>query len=241
MRGLPGSGKSTTVRDLMLKYGVTEDHVFGSDAWFHPVATRLKKFNSGDLNQKIELIRAIVDMWYGCKWSTTKDQNKDLFVHFKGLFDKGEIDEAIEAAKLMHDVIEKVEYTGNWDGEKLRKAHGDTLTRLKKAIDQGLTPVILDNTNVTIGQPKTAAAYAIKAGYEIKIQEPTSPHWQQHRDLFANKQYGKNKAKLDDFAHLLANKNQHGVPYDTIKTMMDKWQHNITPKDVKEHVERFPE
>ena len=32
--------------------------------------------------------------------------------------------------------------------------------------------------------------------------------------------------ELDQFAKLLASKNKHGVPYEVIKDMIQKWHHN---------------
>ncbi|RDJ35379.1 MAG: hypothetical protein DWQ19_11225 [Crenarchaeota archaeon] len=233
MRGLPGTGKSYTTRELLQQYGGNaEGHVFSTDSLFHPIANKLKSKNidSLSLDDAWQLCEEIKEMWYGAKWSRPKADNQDIFLQFKELSDKNKYHEALHIAQQMVDVLESVEYRTNWHGSKLRKAHGDNLTRFKLAVDQGVTPLIVDNTNTTAGEPAAYARYAKEAGYEIRVQEPTSPHWKAHRELFGDKYV--NRQKLDDFAQYLTDKNTHGVPLDSIKKMMARWQHNLKTKDI---------
>ena len=51
-----------------------------------------------------------------------------------------------------------------------------------------------------------------------------SDWWKQYYPMLANK--AKNINELDQFAKLLASKNKHGVPYEVIKDMIQKWHHN---------------
>ena len=230
MRGLPGTGKSTTVRQLLVKYGGDFDHVFSTDARYTPVSNKIRRLgqvspDTISLEQAIMLCEEIKKMWFGAKWSQKKDEAQPQFLEFKKLMDQGNYHGALEYAKASHELFEIVEYLARWDGAKIGGMHAANLGAFKQAVDMGMTPVIVDNTNTT---PKEAAPYALyakEAGYEVKIQEPTSPHWLAHRDLLGDK-YA-NKQKLDDFAKLLADKNVHGVPYETLQKMIARWQHNM--------------
>ena len=43
-------------------------------------------------------------------------------------------------------ILELVEYHSNWDAAKTGVAHRITQSKFKNAVDQGITPVIVDNT-----------------------------------------------------------------------------------------------
>ena len=242
MRGIPGTGKSTKAKELLLQFGGTpQGHIFSTDTTFHPITNKLRALGhitpeSISLEQAWELCEEIKKMWFSVKWSTAKAEGQDAFIQFKALADKNRYYEALSAAQQMINVLETVEYRNNWHGSKMKQAHGDNLTRFKLAVDQGVSPVIVDNTNVVASQPAAYVRYAQDAGYEIRIQEPTSPHWEAHRDLLADKY--QNREKLEDFAKLLADKNTHGVPLDSIKNMMAKWQHNLKVKDILDASEK---
>lgn len=238
MRGIPGAGKSYTAHALLQKYGGTpEGNIFSTDTWFHPVTNKLRSIghvSSESISEEkaFELCEEVSQFWYGLKWSKEKLDAEDAFVLFKKAFDKFQYHEALNIAQQASHVFELLEYRNNWHGSKLKKAHGDNLTRFKQAVDQGVTPVIVDNTNIVADRMKPYAIYANDAGYKIEIHEPNSPHWLAHRE-FLNDKY-QNKEKLDQFAKLLADKNQHGVPYESITNMIAQWQNNVKVKDLLE-------
>ena len=138
--------------------------------------------------------------------------------------------------------FEKAEYVANWSGSKLRAAHSWNFKRFTAAIRDESTPIIVDNTNLAVWEMKPYALYAVAFGYEVKIQEPTSPWWQDHAHMMLDKQkYGK---ELEDFARFLcgfhegmtkkygANGNQHGIPLDAIRRCIRKWQPNVTVREI---------
>lgn len=140
---------------------------------------------------------------------------------------------------------ETQEYRSNWRVEKLGAAHAHNFQEFQYAVDLGISPVIVDNTNITTRDFKHYAEYADKAGYTVKLEEPDSPWWNEARPLLADKKF--NAKKLEDFASVLARRNTHGVPLATIQKMIGRWQDDIDvdvllgkkepPK--KEHVSKY--
>ena len=117
------------------------------------------------------------------------------------------------------------EYKSNWSAEKLGAAHAHNFQEFQYAVDLGISPVIVDNTNITSREFANYAQYAHKAGYKIKIEEPDSPWWNEHRPFLADKKL--DPKKLDDFAKILFKKNTHGVPLEVIQRSIQRWQDKI--------------
>lgn len=122
------------------------------------------------------------------------------------------------------------EYKDNWTRNNLAKAHRENLENFKRAVDNGVTPLILDNQNVRTRDFKSYAEYADKNGYEIRIKEPDSEWWKEYSPYLKDKK--KFADKLEEFAKLLHEKTLHGVPLYTIKKNIERWQPNITVEDV---------
>ncbi len=89
------------------------------------------------------------------------------------------------------------------DGSALSKMHHNNLLNAKKSINKGISPVIIDNTNIKAGDVKAYVEYALKKGYKIKIE-----------DIGTN--------DLD--AKTLANRNSHGVPLEKIENMIKSYK-----------------
>lgn len=120
---------------------------------------------------------------------------------------------------------ELAEYKANWNAPGLGAAHRWNHEQFQAAIDLGVSPVIVDNTNVKPWDFQSYIESADKAGYKIVFEEPTSPWWIQYRPYLKDRKL--DPSKLDEFAALLAQRNQHGVPEFVIRKMMDKWQDNF--------------
>jgi len=61
----------------------------------------------------------------------------------------------------------------NWSGDKVSEAHQWNHRRILDAINQGISPVIMDNTNVSkwdLKQAKPLVEYAEKMGYNVRIE-----------------------------------------------------------------------
>jgi predicted kinase len=196
MRGIPGSGKSYTAKQMLEKYGGGDphDHIFSTDDFF---------------TQDVRAFRR---------------DNPESDIDF--------------------DTWEKEEYRKNWNGDSLKKAHDWNFDRFKEAINNGVTPVIVDNTNTKSLEMKRYVEYGVKYGYHIIIKEPDSQWWLDHSHMLSDKK--KHGRKLEDFARLLAGHhqgmskkygtegNQHGVPLQVIRNMIARWQPNLTVDDIVE-------
>jgi len=104
----------------------------------------------------------------------------------------------------------------NWSGERVSAAHQWNYERVKKAIDEGVSPVILDNTSISkrdLRSAKPIILYAESKGYEVKIEETKTP-W-----------------AFD--AEELVKRNQHGVNLETIQRQLRRWYPNPTVEDIK--------
>jgi hypothetical protein len=110
----------------------------------------------------------------------------------------------------------------------LRRAHEWNQQRAKDAIDAGKPLVIIDNTNTTASEPKPYVEYAHGCGYEICIEEPTSPQWLEIAPLLQDTRA--NKKALKAWAAQLAEGSleTHSVPAFAIEKMMWRWQCNLT-------------
>lgn len=103
----------------------------------------------------------------------------------------------------------------NWTSSAIQDAHQWNAARIKKAIFHGLSPVIMDNTNVTkrdLRAAKPLIEYAIANGYCVRIEE-TKTSW-----AFNVKE--------------LVKKNSHGLDEKLIQRQVDRWSPDITVDDI---------
>lgn len=98
--------------------------------------------------------------------------------------------------------------TYKYDVAKLSDAHTWNQKRANQYLSQGISPIIIDNTNCEAWEMRPYAVCGVSNGYIIKILEPKN-NW------------SFNPSKL---AHM----NCHGVGFNKIKKMMEKYQSNIT-------------
>jgi len=99
-----------------------------------------------------------------------------------------------------------------FDRDFMSEAHFWNQTRAVEAMDKGISPIVIDNTNVEAWEPKFYVEEAMKRGYRVEIKESQTP-W-----------------RFD--ANELARRNTHGVPLDVIQGMIDKWHPDMTVDDI---------
>jgi predicted kinase len=109
-------------------------------------------------------------------------------------------DNLIEAQGDYKEFFQKMIETGNF-GE-LHKMHTQNLNNAKKSMEMGVSPVIIDNTNIKAWEPKAYVEHALSLGYDDKNIN------------FIDVGDGGQTAEV------LAQRNTHGVPLDKIKQMI---------------------
>lgn len=120
----------------------------------------------------------------------------------------------------------------SFDFKLLGEAHRWNQARAIDSFDSGDELVIIDNTNITVSEPRVYVSYAYKLGYKICIEEPTSDHWKEIRVLLRDKR--RNEKQLKRWAGKLANLSleTHCVPQEVIEKMMWRWQNNVTAEQI---------
>lgn len=91
-----------------------------------------------------------------------------------------------------------------FDGAKLGAAHASCQARCEAAMREGKHPLAVANTFTRHWEMESYLALAKQYGYAVAILEPVTP-WR--RDVAA-----------------LAARNTHGVPVESIKRMLDRWE-----------------
>ena len=113
----------------------------------------------------------------------------------------------------------------NFDMNYISDAHGWNKDRVQKAVNEGMSPIVVDNTTVQAWEAKPYVEMAQEAGYDIEVVEPDSPWWQDFEP-------GMSEEDLADLASTLAEKNTHGVPEEVVLRMLTRWEHDITVDDI---------
>lgn len=109
-------------------------------------------------------------------------------------------DDLIEATGDYRGFFEEMKKTGNF--VNLSRMHSKNLVNAKKSMDEGVSPVIIDNTNIKANEPKAFVVHALNIGFSdanIKIVDVGTGGLT---------------------AEALAKRNTHGVPVDKIESMI---------------------
>ncbi|KAG4100847.1 P-loop containing nucleoside triphosphate hydrolase protein [Neocallimastix lanati (nom. inval.)] len=97
-----------------------------------------------------------------------------------------------------------------YDPSKIGEAHLFNQESCREKCEKGVSPVIIDNTNVKCWEAKVYVEIALHYGYKIEVREPETPWWK-NRD-----------------PEKLARKTLHGVPLKKIKGMLDRWDDDFS-------------
>lgn len=100
------------------------------------------------------------------------------------------------------------------------------------AMDNDVSPIIIDQGNSRASGAKWYVKRAIKRGYKVVIKEADSPWWRCIRELLKDKE--KNKEELMQWAKMLelVSRNIHQVSYKKIFHRMMRWENDITVEDI---------
>jgi hypothetical protein len=107
--------------------------------------------------------------------------------------------------------------------------------RFRRAIGEGVSPIVVDRGNGLNLETQQYARYAVDHGYQVELREPESEWWQEIRVLLKYK--GVTREILYQWADRLAeiSRANHRVPASTIRRWMDKWQHGLTVQHILEY------
>jgi len=125
------------------------------------------------------------------------------------------------------------EYKRNWNADKLMAAHAENLRLFKYAIDNGVTPVVVDNTNVKVMDMRAYVEYADDNGYVVMIREPNSPWWKKYAHCLNDKKA--KKKELEKFIEEMQEHGKHDVPTHIYWKMIDNYQLVVSVEMVLGH------
>lgn len=105
--------------------------------------------------------------------------------------------------------------------ELISQAHEWNEKAAIAAMIQGVSPVVIDNTNIKRRFVEPYVKVARQLGYEIQVAEPDSPWWKKYfkRDMTPS---DKTKLVKELMAH-----GSHDVPESSIMKMLDQWEHDF--------------
>jgi predicted kinase len=148
-----------------------------------------------------------------------ENTNSKKLIIMRGLPGSGKSYTAKQLGGYVFSTDDEFMINGNYefDGAKLIRAHKNTQEKVLQAFKKGLSPIILDNTNVTYDDMKYYVLLAEQYDYNIEFKESTADWWTLTKDSTPEE-----KEKLAD---ILAKKNEHGVPKDNIIKMINRWKH----------------
>lgn len=95
-----------------------------------------------------------------------------------------------------------------FDKVRLSEAHEWNKIRTRQCIQEGRSPIIIDNTNVEVWEMMPYVALALRSKYHVCVLEPDTP-W-----------------KFDP--RQLSLRNTHGVPRRNIDSMLERYDYNVT-------------
>lgn len=97
-----------------------------------------------------------------------------------------------------------------FDPKKLGEAHEWNQERANKYMREGISPLIIDNTNIEAWEMKPYVMAAKEYGYEIKLVP----------------------VEIKNTAEELAARNVHNVPLHAINKMISRYNPNVTVEDI---------
>ncbi|KAK1175329.1 NEDD4-binding protein 2 isoform X2 [Acipenser oxyrinchus oxyrinchus] len=99
-----------------------------------------------------------------------------------------------------------------YDRSALGEAHEWTQKRAKETFKKGLSPIIIDNTNIQGWEMKPYVALALQYNYKVMFREPDT--WWKYKP------------------RELERHTKHGVPKEKIKRMLEQYQRYVTVQNI---------
>jgi hypothetical protein len=104
--------------------------------------------------------------------------------------------------------------------------------RFCRAVDEGISPIVVDRGNSRSLESRRYVRYAVERGYRVEMVEPDSWWWQEIRVLLKYRRL--TKPALYEWAEKLSemSRESHRVPASTIRDWMDKWKWDLTVEEI---------
>jgi predicted kinase len=120
----------------------------------------------------------------------------------------------------------------NYKKELQQTACDWNFERFCRAVDEGISPIVVDRGNSRSLESRRYARYARDRGYELQLVEPDSPWWQEIRVLLKYRKL--TRPALYEWADKLAemSRSTHRVPARTIRDWMDGWKWDLTIEEI---------
>ena len=101
---------------------------------------------------------------------------------------------------------------------KIGDAHAWCQKQVKAAMTNGVTPIVVANTNIRKQDRQIYRNLAASFNYDVEIVFPNSPWF---KDIHPRL---KNKTFTDEDVNMFVAKNVHHVPFASVKRMMENWE-----------------
>lgn len=190
----------------------------------HLFSTVLFTGGQGSPHWKINEEQTLADIHKGANkiaknknWYKKAQQQKILWI-MRGISGSGK---STLANKLVQDGVIlgtddffETENEYQYDFSRIEEAHQWNIARAEEMMQKGISPIVIDNTNVGASAMKPYVENGLKYGYKIEMAEPNTP-WKFN-------------------AEELAQRNKHGTSKEIIQEMLDKWEPDLTVKDIME-------
>ena len=147
--------------------------------------------------------------------------NKELKI-LMGLPGSGKSHKAKTLAPL-ENIFSTDDYWINAEGEyiidmrRIGMAHDWNKLRTLEAMIAGKTPICVDNTNLSHKERLPYIQMGKDNGYDIEVVLPDSTWFEAILPRLRDKTY------TDEDAQVFFERNTHGVPYNVVKAMMNRW------------------
>ena len=142
-----------------------------------------------------------------------------------------------ETDEFFHTQVGDCSLEFSYDSDRQQEARDWNYHRFTAAVDENVSPIVVDRGNGLNRETQRYAQYAVDRGYNVIIAEPDAPWWQEIRVLLKYKAH--TMPVLEKWAEELATKNRstHRTPAKTILRWMRNWRWDVTVKSILEYCE----
>ena len=105
-----------------------------------------------------------------------------------------------------------------FEGKKIGIAHSWNKSRVEEAMKESISPIVVDNTNITKWEREPYINMAKLYDYDYEIVLPDSPWFLEIYPKIKNKTYNDKDIKI------FVEKNTHGVPIESVRKMCSRWE-----------------